>query len=77
MIGREAIGRPEIFAKITNTKFKKSFKEYLKLAEKYKIPFRNIKCQAMNFTKGVKDSAKLRKDISLVKNIDELKKLIF
>jgi tRNA-dihydrouridine synthase B len=77
MIGREAIGRPEIFAKLTNTSFKKSFKEYIKLATKYKLPFRRIKLQAMNFTKGLKDSAELRNEIAKVKNIKELKKLLF
>jgi len=77
MIGREAIGRPNIFAKITNTEFKKSFADYLKLADKYKIPFRRIKPQAMNFTKELRGSAKLRKEISQVKNLEELKKLIF
>ena len=79
MIGREAIGRPEIFAKVTNNrKFEKSFKEYLKLAiEKYNLPFRQIKFQAMNFTKGLKGSAELRKKMSIIKSIGELKKLIF
>jgi len=77
MIGREAIGRPGIFARITNTKFKKSFADYLKLANKYKITFRRIKLQAMNFTKELRGSAKLRKEISQVKNLEELKKLIF
>jgi tRNA-dihydrouridine synthase B len=77
MIGREAIGRPEIFANLTNTKFIKSFKEYLTLAKKYNLYFRNIKAQAMYFTKGVRDSAKLRNKLSTVKNMRELKKLIF
>ena len=76
MIGRQAIGRPEIFANLTDTKFKKSFKEYLILAKKYNLYFRNIKSQAMNFTKGVRDSAKLRNKLSTVKNLKELKKLI-
>jgi tRNA-dihydrouridine synthase B len=76
MIGREAIGRPEIFSKLTNIKFKKSFKDYLKLAKKYNLPFRQIKFQASNFTKGLKNSAKLRNAISQVKNLEELKKLI-
>jgi len=77
MIGREAIGRPDIFARITDTEFKKSFADYLKLADKYKITFRRIKPQAMNFTKELRGSAKLRKKISQVKNLEELKKLIF
>ncbi len=76
MIGREAIGRPEIFAKLTNTPFKKYFREYLELAKKYNLPFRQIKFQAMNFTKGLRNSTKLRNQLSLVKNMKELKKLI-
>jgi tRNA-dihydrouridine synthase B len=77
MIGREAIGRPEIFANLTkNTKFEKSFEDYLRLAKKYHLPFRQIKLQAMNFTKGLGDSAKLRNKISLVKNIKELKEIL-
>jgi len=76
MIGREAIGRPEIFARIiNNTKFKKSFKDYLKLAKKYNLFFRQVKLQAMNFTKGMRDSAKLRLEIFKIKNIEELEKL--
>jgi tRNA-dihydrouridine synthase B len=77
MIGREAIGHPEIFAKITNnTKFKKSFEDYLILSEKYNLPFRQIKLQAMNFTKGSRDSAKLREKISRVKTLKELKEIL-
>jgi len=76
MIGREAIGRPDIFANLTNTQFEKSFKDYLKLAKKYNLPFRQIKLQAMNFTKGITGSAKLRDKIAKIKNIEELKKLI-
>jgi tRNA-dihydrouridine synthase B len=76
MIGREAIGRPEIFAKLTNTKFEKSFEDYLNLAKKYNPPFRQIKLQAMNFTKEIKNSAKLRNEISKAKNIDELNRLM-
>lgn len=75
MIGREAIGRPEIFAKITGskTKFRKSFRDYLKIAKKYNLPFRQIKIQAMNFTKGMKNSTKLRLEIFKIKNIKELR----
>jgi tRNA-dihydrouridine synthase B len=77
MIGREAIGRPGIFAKITSTKFEKSFADYIKLADKYNLFFRFIKIQAMNFTKGINGSAKLRDEIAKVKNMTELEKLIF
>lgn len=75
MIGRKAIGRPEIFSKLTKTKFKKSFLEYLTLAKKYEIPFRQIKLQASNFTKGVENSAKIRNKIAKIKNIKELEKI--
>ncbi len=77
MIGREAIGRPEIFARITNTKFEKSFADYLNLAKKYKLFFRQIKFQAMNFTKGLRGSAKLRNEISKFRTLEKLNKLIF
>jgi tRNA-dihydrouridine synthase B len=76
MIGREAIGKPEIFAKTSgNKKFKKSFKDYLKLAGKYDLPFRQIKFQAMNFTKGLRNSRKLRLEIFKIKTIKELEKI--
>jgi tRNA-dihydrouridine synthase B len=75
MIGREAIGRPEIFSKIIGTKFKKSFKEYLTLAKKYNLPFKQIKLQAMNFTKGRKNSAKLRLKIFKTKKLEEIEKI--
>lgn len=77
MIGREAIGRPEIFARITNTPFKKSFADYINLANKYNLFFRQIKFQAINFTKGLRDSAKLRNKLSQVKNLEKLKKQVF
>ena len=76
MIGRGAIGRPEIFAKISeNKKFKKSFKDYLKLAKKYNLPFRQIKFQAMNFTKGMRNSKKLRLEIFKIKSLEELENM--
>lgn len=77
MIGRKAIGHPEIFSKITNTKFNKSFKRYLELAQKYNIPWRLIKFQAMQFTKGDRYSKKKRLEIYKTKNLEELKKIYF
>jgi tRNA-dihydrouridine synthase len=74
MIGRNAIGHPEIFAKITgNKKFKRDFKEYLKLAEKYKIQWRLIKFQAMQFTKGEEGSRQKRAKMARALNLKELK----
>jgi tRNA-dihydrouridine synthase len=75
MIARSAIGHPELFAKLTNNKkFKKSFKDYLKLAEKYQLPFRQIKFQAMQFTKGERGSRKLREQMYRIKTLEELEK---
>jgi tRNA-dihydrouridine synthase B len=70
MIGREAIGRPEIFSKT-----KISFEDYLKLAEKYNLPFRQIKFQAMNFTKGKENAKELRLKIFKTRKIEEIKKI--
>ncbi len=79
MIGRRAIGNPNVFAKTSQKKkFKEiTFKDYLKLAEKYKLQFRQIKFQAMNFTKGKRNSKKLRLEIFGIKNIEDLKKINF
>ncbi|MCK5601360.1 tRNA-dihydrouridine synthase family protein [Candidatus Pacearchaeota archaeon] len=71
MIGREAVGRPNIFwDKDTIT-----FDDYLKLAKKYKLPFRQIKFQAMNFTKEKHDSKKIRLKIFDVKEVEDLEKV--
>lgn len=83
MIGRRAIGRPEIFLRIFNNKdsfigkkYKiKLFLNYLKLAKKYSIPFRQIKFQAMNFTKDFNDAKKLRLEIFKCKNTNDIKKV--
>jgi tRNA-dihydrouridine synthase B len=75
MIARKAIGNPNIFSSLNGKKLDFNFKDYFKLAEKYNLPFRQIKFQAMNFTKGLRNSAKLRNEISRITNLDELKKL--
>lgn len=73
MVGRAAIGHPEIFAEMTrNKRFKRSYKNYLKLAKKYGLPFRQLKFQAMQFTKGIRDSKKMRGEIFKAKNFEEL-----
>jgi len=76
MLGRNAIGNPNIFAKLLNNKKRFSFKDYFKLAKKYNLNFRQIKFQAMNFTKGLKNAKELRREIVLTKNVLELKKII-
>ena len=75
MIGRKAIGHPEIFSKITKTKYNKTFKDYLKLAKKYNIPWRTIKFQAMQFTKGDRNSKKKRLEIFKTTSLEELEKV--
>jgi tRNA-dihydrouridine synthase len=75
MIGRAAIGNPSIFSSLSNSKTHLSFKNYLALAKKNKISFKQIKFQAMNFTKGSKEATKLRKKLMGVRSIEELEKL--
>ena len=74
MIGRASIGNPNIFSKIKNKKPKFTFEDYLKLAEKYKLLFRQIKIQAMNFTKRKENAKELRLKIYNCKTIEEIKK---
>lgn len=77
MIGRNAIGNPNIFSKLTNKKTKKyNFYDWLKLADKYTFPFRQIKFQAMNFSKGKTGSRQLRNKLSQCKNLEEIKALL-
>lgn len=65
MVGRASIGHPEIFAELTgNKKFKRSVKDYLKLAVQHKLSHNQIKFQVMNFTKGLRNSRKLRVEIN-------------
>ncbi len=74
MVGRSAIGDPNIFSRLLNRKQKISFANYLKLAEKYKLFFRQIKMQAMNFTKGMKNAKKLRAKLISAKTIEDIKR---
>ena len=76
MIGRKAIGNPDIFSKITKTKYNKTFKDYLILAKKYNLRFRQIKFQAMQFSKGQRGSRKLREKIFRIKNLEGLEEII-
>jgi len=73
MIGRKAIGNPNIFAKLTGEKSKITFNDYLKLLKKYPMYFRQIKFQAMNFTKGMNNAKELRLKIYHAKSIEEIK----
>ena len=76
MIGRNAMGYPNIFAKLTGTNKDFSFSDYLILVLKYKLKFAHIKAQAICFTKYQENAGKLREKLSRVKNLNELKKLL-
>jgi len=71
-IGRAAIGNPSIFG----SEEKVGFLDYLKLAKKYDLPFRQIKYQAMLFTRGKKSARKIRRDLMNAKTVEELTKTV-
>ncbi len=70
MVGRKAIGNPGIFGKEIG------FNDYLKLAKKYRFYFRQVKYQAMNWTKGVMNGKDLRIALAEAKNIEDIEKII-
>lgn len=81
LIARGAIGNPYIFKQIEDYmktgKYKTKnpldlFKEYLTLAKKHEIEFSQIKAQAVNFTKGIRGSAKLRQKLVTSKNLKDI-----
>lgn len=77
MIGRKAIGNPNIFAKLTHKKIKKlNFRDYMKLAGKYKLSYRQIKFQAVNFTKGMKNAKEVRRKLVFAKAIKEIENIM-
>lgn len=71
-IGRAAIGNPKIFSKLTGENFDINFKDYLKLAKKYGMFFRQIKYQSMNFTKGESGAKRIREKLIGVKSVEEI-----
>jgi len=78
MVGREAIGNPHIFSEVRNKKLKQkiNFKDYLKLAEKYNLDFKQIKFQAINFTKGFEGAKVLRTKLMKTKSLEQIKEII-
>jgi len=75
MIGRSAIGNPGIFSKLIGKKSNIKFKDYLKLAKKHKLFFRQIKYQAMAFTKGESGAKRLRGELIGAKTVEEISKI--
>ena len=76
MVGRNAIGNPNFFKIFSDSNADVGFQDYLKLAKKYGLPFRQIKYQAMNFTKGISGSKKLRARIVETKSAEGLEELL-
>ena len=77
MIGREAVGYPNIFAKLSGKEQVFGFKEYFKLALKYKLLFTQVRAQAIRFTKHQQGAGELRKKLVKVKDFYELKNILF
>lgn len=78
MIGREAVGDPNIFSRVNGKGniIKNPFKEYLKLAKQYKLKYSQIKLQAMNFTKKHPGAKKIRGALVGAKSVKDIKKLM-
>jgi len=75
MIGRAAVGNPDIFAKLTNNDVRLEFKDWLELANKHKIYYSQIKLQAMNFTKSFSGAKDMRRKLILAKTVREIKEI--
>jgi tRNA-dihydrouridine synthase B len=85
MIGRAAIGNPDIFSDLTNEKDNKNikkrtnFQDWLKLAkkiEKEKLYFSQIKFQAINFTRDFEGAPKIREHLSKTKSEKEILQIL-
>lgn len=76
MVGRKAMGNPNVFAKLTGNKARVNFLNYLALAEKYKLTFSQIKRQAVWFTKEKEYAKSLREKLTRAKTIKELDGLL-
>ena len=77
MVGRAALGHPEIFADLAGKEDETDvgFDEYLRLAEKYKLPLKQIKLQAMNFTLGREGAKGMRIRLMKAKTIREIREV--
>ena len=71
-IGRASIGNPNIFSKVLQKEKNFEFKDYLKLAKRYDLHFRQIKYHAMCFTKGNPKAKEMRRKIISAKCVEDL-----
>jgi tRNA-dihydrouridine synthase len=76
MVGRAAIGNPGIFSKFSGEKVNFGFGEYLDMAKRYGLFFRQIKYQAMNFTKGVSRGKVLRMKLVGAKSLRDIEEIM-
>lgn len=85
MIGRAASKNPYIFKQMTDffktgeylqSDLEKVYLDYLRLAEKYNSKLKYVKEHFIYMTKGMKNSAKVREELSKTKNIEQIKKII-
>ncbi len=85
MIGRASQSNPHIFAEINDyvsmgsyekKNWLEQFAEYMKIAEKYDMPFSSIRSHAMSFAKNIDGAAAMRSKIASCKNADELKLVV-
>jgi len=76
MVGRRAIGDPNIFSRISGAgKTNFDYLDWLALEERYPQPFRQIKFQAMFFTKRKKNAKELRRKLALAKTKEEVRRV--
>ena len=71
-VGRAAVGNPGIFSEFLGKSCALDFFDYLELAKKYELQFRNAKYHAMQFSKGLFNGASIRRKIMMAKTFDEL-----
>ena len=75
MIGRAALGNPNIFAKLTGNDVRFEFKDWLELANKHKLYYSQIKLQAMNFTKKLVGAKEMRRKLILAKTVNQIREI--
>jgi len=75
MIGRAALGNPNIFAKLTGNDVRFEFKDWLELAHKHHLHYSQIKLQAMNFTKSFSGAKDMRRKLILAKTVNQIREI--
>jgi tRNA-dihydrouridine synthase B len=68
-VGRAAIGNPGIFGR------EFVFEDYLKLAKKYGLFFRQIKYQAMAFSRGLRGAKDIRRKLIDAKTVSDIEEV--